>query len=107
MYIASERLAARRCHRIVCVADAMREQALAANIGRRAQYVTVYSGMEVETFLHPERTRVEARAALGLAERDFARRRLERTVDARRDPVLHGGRRTALRRATGKEAALR
>jgi glycosyltransferase involved in cell wall biosynthesis len=71
IYIASERWAAKRCHRIVCVADAMRDQALAAGIGWREQYITVYSGMEIESFLHPKWTRDEVRRELGLGERDF------------------------------------
>jgi len=71
MYVVAERVAAKRCHRIACVADAMREQALAAGIGRREQYVTVYSGMEVERYLEPSVTRAEARAALDLDEDDF------------------------------------
>lgn len=71
IYIASERWAAKRCHRIVCVADAMRDQALAAGIGRREQYVTVYSGMETKAFLHPRWTRDEVRRELGLRDGDF------------------------------------
>ncbi len=39
--------------RIVCVADSMRDQSLAGGVGKASQYVTVYSGMEVEPFLHP------------------------------------------------------
>lgn len=71
IYIRAERWAARRCHRILCVADAMREQALAAGIGRREQYATVYSGMEVERFLEPGVDRARVRAELGLAPDDF------------------------------------
>ncbi|MHC4220361.1 MAG: glycosyltransferase [Planctomycetota bacterium] len=71
IYIVAERAAAKRCHRIVCVADAMREQALAAGIGRREQYVTVYSGMETEPFLDPGWLRPNVREQLGLAEDDF------------------------------------
>ncbi|HAC08350.1 MAG TPA: glycosyltransferase family 1 protein, partial [Phycisphaerales bacterium] len=51
VYIAAERWSARRCHAIVTVADAMRDQALAAGIGRRTQYRTVRSGMLVEPYL--------------------------------------------------------
>ena len=36
--------------KIACVADAMTEQSLRANIGRPEQYVTVYSGMETQPF---------------------------------------------------------
>ena len=68
MYISAERHAAKRCHKIICVADAMRDQALAAGVGKRDQYVTVYSGMEVETFLTPQRPRTEMRAELGIAD---------------------------------------
>ncbi|MCL4210741.1 MAG: glycosyltransferase family 4 protein [Phycisphaeraceae bacterium] len=71
VYILSERIAARRCHRIVCVADAMRDQALAAGIGRPEQYVTVYSGMEIDSFLHPRWTREQVRRELGVAEHEF------------------------------------
>ncbi|MCP3905489.1 MAG: glycosyltransferase family 4 protein [Planctomycetes bacterium] len=71
MYIVAERFAAKRCHRILCVADAMRDQALAAGIGRPEQYVTVHSGMEVERHLDPAVTRAESRAALDLDEEDF------------------------------------
>ncbi|MEE9128957.1 MAG: glycosyltransferase family 4 protein [Phycisphaerales bacterium] len=71
IYIASERFAAQRCHRIVCVADAMRDQALAARIGRRGLYVTVYSGIETEPFVHPKHSRQAMHTELGLAEDDF------------------------------------
>ena len=71
VYVMAERFAARRCHRIVCVADAMRDQALAQGIGRPEQYVTVYSGMEVERFLQPGVERAEVRADLGLGTNDI------------------------------------
>jgi len=54
--------------RIVCVADAMREQSLAAGVGRREQYVTVYSGMETKAFLNPPVAREQVRASLGLSD---------------------------------------
>ncbi len=72
LYVLSERFAARRCHRIVSVADAMTRQYLAQRIGRAEQYSTVYSGMETATFLSAPRGEREAtRAGLGLAEGDF------------------------------------
>ena len=61
-----ERRAAPITTRIVCVADAMRDQSLAADIGRPEQYVTVYSGMETAPFLAPPVPRAEARRQLGL-----------------------------------------
>ncbi len=71
-YVALERWAARRCHAIVSVCDAMTAQALAAGVGRPEQYRTVYSGMDVESFLNPLRPRAEVRRALGLADDEVA-----------------------------------
>ena len=45
-----ERWAARRCDKMVVVADAMRRQALAQHVGQSDQYVTIRSGMEIEKF---------------------------------------------------------
>lgn len=72
-YALGERLAARRCHRLVSVADAMTRLFLSRGIGRPDQYVTVYSGMEVDHFLHarPGQTRDEVRASLGLEPGHF------------------------------------
>src|SRR4051812_33083057 len=72
LYIALERWAARRCHAIVGVCDAMAEQALAAGVGRPEQYSTVYSGMDVDAFLNPPRPRDEVRRELGLADDEVA-----------------------------------
>jgi glycosyltransferase involved in cell wall biosynthesis len=72
LYIALERWAAGRCHAIVSVCDAMTEQALAAGVGRPGQYSTIYSGMDVDAFLNPPRSRDEVRRELGLADSDVA-----------------------------------
>jgi glycosyltransferase involved in cell wall biosynthesis len=72
LYVALERWAARRCHAIVSVCNAMTEQALAAGVGRPEQFLTVYSGMEVEAFLNPPRSREEVRRELGLAADEIA-----------------------------------
>lgn len=61
-----ERRAARKCHKIVVVADAMTRASLAAHIGRPQQYVTVYSGMEIEPFTDPPTPRENVRRRLGL-----------------------------------------
>ena len=71
LYVASERWAAKRCHKIACVADAMRDQALAKGIGDKEQFVTVYSGMEVEKFLSPEKSRKVVRQELDIGDDDF------------------------------------
>jgi glycosyltransferase involved in cell wall biosynthesis len=72
LYIALEQWAARRCHAIVSVCDAMTEQALAAGVGLRDQFQTVYSGMDADAFLNPRRPRDEVRRELGLADSDIA-----------------------------------
>ena len=71
IYIAAERFAARRCHRIICVADAMRDQALAVGIGQHDQYATVHSGIEVEPFIESRESPQAMRSELGLTEDDF------------------------------------
>jgi glycosyltransferase involved in cell wall biosynthesis len=72
LYIALERWAARRCHAIVSVCDAMTEQALAAGVGSPEQFVTIYSGMNAEAFLDPPRPRSDVRRELGLADDEVA-----------------------------------
>ena len=72
LYVGLERWAAKRCHAIVSVCDAMTEQALAAGVGRPEMYHTVYSGMDVESFLNPSRPRDEVRRELGLKEDEIA-----------------------------------
>ena len=72
LYIALERWAARRCHAIVSVCDAMTEQALAAGVGRPEQFLTVYSGMDADAFLNPPRPRQDVRRELGLADDEVA-----------------------------------
>jgi glycosyltransferase involved in cell wall biosynthesis len=72
LYVTLERWASKRCHAIVSVCDAMTEQALAAGVGRPDQFRTIYSGMDVDAFLNPPRTRDEVRRELGLADSDIA-----------------------------------
>lgn len=50
IYAAAERCCAGKSHALVCVADAMREQMLAARIGSAGQYTTIRSGMETDAF---------------------------------------------------------
>lgn len=73
VYARAERYAARRCHIIVSVADAMTREFLRRSIGRPEQYVTVRSGMEIAPFLNtaPGESREEVRAALGIAPGAF------------------------------------
>ena len=52
LYILAERWAARRCHKIYAVADAMIKQCVAAQVAAESKYKTVYSGMELEEFIN-------------------------------------------------------
>lgn len=68
VYKVLERQAAPLTTRIVCVADAMRDQSLAAGVGRPDQYVTVYSGMETRPFVDAVAHRQGTRHRLGIAD---------------------------------------
>lgn len=63
-----ERITAPKTTKIVCVADAMRDQSLAAGIGKPEQYVTIYSGMQTAQFLNPPVSREQVRRELGLTD---------------------------------------
>jgi glycosyltransferase involved in cell wall biosynthesis len=68
VYQFAERRAVRWCDAMICVCDALIDQYVAARIGSREKYTTIYSGMEVEPFLNPARSRAEVRQELGLGE---------------------------------------
>ena len=65
LFQACERWAAKRCHALVSVADAMTDLMVAAHIAPREKFTTVYSGMEVEPFLHADTHRQRVRHELG------------------------------------------
>jgi glycosyltransferase involved in cell wall biosynthesis len=74
LWVSLERWAARRCDKIICVADAMTRQALAAGVGRDRGadlFTTIYSGMEVAPFVSPGVTRADVRMHLRIPERAF------------------------------------
>lgn len=60
-----ERWAAKRCHAMISVADAMTTLMVEAGVAPPEKFTTVYSGMDVEPFLAAEANRPQARAALG------------------------------------------
>ncbi len=66
MFVVAEKWAARSCRKFISVCDAMTEQYVAAGIAPREKFVTIYSGMQVEPFLHPSRPPDEVRRELGL-----------------------------------------
>ncbi len=58
-----EKYAARHCHGLISVADAMTDLMVDAGVASRDMFTTIYSGMDVEPFLrageHRERVRLE------------------------------------------------
>jgi glycosyltransferase involved in cell wall biosynthesis len=81
VYRKLEKITAPLTSKIVCVADAMREQSLAAGIGKPEQYVTVYSGMETGPFVNPPMPRETTREHLGLKPTDVAVGTIARLFD--------------------------
>lgn len=67
-YQTAERLADPWCQHFITVCNAMSRQYLDAGIGTPEKYTTVFSGMDVDTFLHPARSRDEVRQSLGIAD---------------------------------------
>ncbi len=65
VFQACERWAARRCHAMVSVADAMTDLMVDAGVAPREKFTTVYSGMEVEPFLRSGEHRDRVRQELG------------------------------------------
>jgi glycosyltransferase involved in cell wall biosynthesis len=66
-----ERWAARRCHAMISVADAMTELMVAAGVAPREKFTTIYSGMEVEPFLRSAESRDRVRRELGYGPDDI------------------------------------
>jgi len=67
LYISAERWAAKRCHKIYAVAQAMIDQCVKAKVAPREKYKVVYSGMEIGDFLN-SKPEPELREKLGIPE---------------------------------------
>jgi glycosyltransferase involved in cell wall biosynthesis len=67
-YRAAERFAAKRCHAMVSVADAMTDLMVNAGVAPREKFTTIYSGMEIEPFLAADEHREAVRRELGFSE---------------------------------------
>ena len=67
-FIQCERWAARRCHQLISVADAMTDLLVDAKVAPREKFVTIYSGMDVEPLLKADEHRSEVRKELGFTE---------------------------------------
>lgn len=59
--------AARRCHALISVADAMTDLLVNAKVAPREKFTTIYSGMDVDPFLNANEHRSQTRQQLGFA----------------------------------------
>lgn len=70
-FIALETWAARRCHHMISVADAMTDLMVSAKVAPRSKFTTIYSGMDVEPFRQCGQYRESARHEIGFAVDDI------------------------------------
>lgn len=70
-FIRLERWAAKRCHHMISVADAMTDLMVDAKVAPRDQFTTIYSGMDVVPFANCDQHREEARRELGFRPDDI------------------------------------
>jgi glycosyltransferase involved in cell wall biosynthesis len=65
-YVLLEKIAALMTTRIITVCRVMEEKALKKGVGRKGQFVTIYSGMDLDSFLEARREREKMRESLGI-----------------------------------------
>src|SRR6185437_12887253 len=70
IFCSAERIAARGTAHFIVVADAMKEQYLAAGIGKPEQYTKIFSGFPLEQYLAAKND-FELRKQLGIAPDEF------------------------------------
>ena len=70
-FIQCERWAAKRCHHMISVADAMTDLMVNAKVAKREKFSTIHSGMDVEPFLNAGQDRAQVRESLGFSEKDI------------------------------------
>ncbi|MBL8889310.1 MAG: glycosyltransferase family 4 protein [Planctomycetaceae bacterium] len=63
--------AAKHCHHMISVADAMTDLMVAARVARREKFTTIYSGMEVQPFLEAFQQRAATRREWNFQEKDL------------------------------------
>ncbi len=96
LYVWLERRAAGWSDKVVSVADAMTEQAVAAGVAEPGKFVTIYSGMDVEAFLRCGGRREEMRQRFGFGPGDFVFGKVARLFDLKgHEYVLQAARRVA------------
>ena len=93
LYRACERYAAKRCHALISVADAMTDQLVAAGVAPREKFTTISSGMDVDPFLRADETRQQVRADLGFADSDIVVGKIARLFELKgHDDVIAAAR---------------
>jgi glycosyltransferase involved in cell wall biosynthesis len=70
-FIWCERWAARRCHHMISVADAMTDLMVSAGVAKAEKFTTISSGMEVTPFAESAVHRDRMRRQLGFSEQDI------------------------------------
>ena len=71
LFACCERYAAKRCHRLLCVADAMTDLMVEGRVAPRKQFTTVYSGMEIDDYLQANQSREQVREEFGFSDDDI------------------------------------
>ena len=66
LYVFLEKICANISTKIFTVSDTMRDKALTAGVGKKAQYVTVYSGMDIDKFIESTKYRQSMRKKLSI-----------------------------------------
>lgn len=70
LFRSCEWYAARRCHALISVADAMTDLMVKAGVAPREKFTTIYSGMDVEPLLRADEHRERVRRELGFVPGD-------------------------------------
>ena len=65
LYRSCEKWASTRCHKLICVADAMTDLMVNAGVAPREKFITISSGMDVVPFLNADQHRQSIRERLG------------------------------------------
>jgi glycosyltransferase involved in cell wall biosynthesis len=71
LYVFLEKICAKVSSKIVTVSDTMRDKALIAGVGRKEQYITIYSGMNITAFANAPLKREHIRKQLGIKDNEL------------------------------------
>ncbi|QDS95810.1 2-deoxystreptamine N-acetyl-D-glucosaminyltransferase [Roseimaritima multifibrata] len=89
-YRKCERRAAKQCHRLISVADAMTDLMVEGGVADRSKFTTVYSGMDVAPFLAADKTREQTRKKLGIQPDDIVIGKIARLFHLKgHDDLIH------------------